>query len=154
MKKMLCMIMALVMALSLAVPAFAVVSNGAGGDTTAVTYEASAAGTSETWTLEVPATLVPGATGDVTLSGEWASTRQATVTADTKVTMECDISNDTIDLTVTLPEFVVAGNNKTEITPVTKQVSVANWTSAPLFGEWTGTFSYAVAIADVPAQNS
>lgn len=123
MKRMLCMILALVMALSLAVPAFAAVDNGDSGTTTKVTYEqdnsdddfdedgdgvvddGSAPGKiSETWTVIVPASMAPGETAEkgVVAYGYWDANRTLTVKAAKTVTLEATGYTDTYALDVTM----------------------------------------------------
>ncbi len=163
MKRMLCMILSLVMALSLAVPAFATVSEDNGNGSTLdtdVTYlpedtdgDGDVDGDDdkiETYTVVVPANVAVNGTGTVTITGKWASNRQLTVTPDATVALKCTGSADKV-LAVSMNTTVFAGSN-TEAISKTATVSVANWSvdvPAPLFGTWKGTFNYTVAMSDV-----
>ena len=112
---------------------------------TQVVYSANA---NEQYTVTVPATLAPGAAGDVVASGTWSSNRKLTVTADDDVTLTNSINAaDQKVLDVTFAGIELTGSN-TESVSDTKQVSVANITDA-IFGTWSGTFNYNVALSDV-----
>lgn len=147
MKRMLCMVLALAVALSLTIPAFAANSVNQSSDpqtaTTTVTYAAT---TSETWTVSVPATLNPGGSGDVTANGQWPLNKKLTVTTDNSVTMKNTGSPDKT-LAVTFNTFELLGSN---VVSVSKEqpITVGNWSegNAPLFGTWTGTITYTVAL--------
>ena len=128
--------LAMVMALSLSVPAFAA------GPThqTEVTYDGNG---TENYLLTVPATLKPGTGGDVILKGTWPSTRTITVTAEETVKMTGSIGGSkTLD--VTFAGINQPGSNEVEVTK-TERVSVSDMTA--LFGEWAGTFRYNVSTA-------
>ena len=134
MKKFASLLLALVMVCSLSVSAFA-------AHTTTVTYTGTS---SESYTLTVPATLTPGASGEVKASGTWASNRTLVVTAPFSVTLTNDIDGGTKTLDVTFDGINQAGNDTVAQT-VTKNISVANITNA-LFGTWTGTIVYDVSM--------
>ena len=143
MKKILSITLAAVMLLSIIPTAFAAENNWQGG--TKVEYTATA---NEQYTVTVPATLAPGAAGDVVASGTWGSNRKLTVTADKDVTLTNSINAaDQKVLDVTFAGIELTGSN-TESVSDTKQVSVANITDA-IFGTWSGTFNYNVAMSDV-----
>ena len=143
MKKVLSLTLAAVMLLSLVPTAFAAENNWQGG--TKVEYTATA---NEQYTVTVPATLAPGAAGDVVASGTWGSNRKLTVTADKDVTLTNSINAaDQKVLDVTFAGIELTGSN-TESVSDTKQVAVANITNA-IFGTWSGTFNYNVAMSDV-----
>lgn len=143
MKKILSITLAAVMLLSLVPTAFAAENNWQGG--TKVEYTATA---NEQYTVTVPATLAPGAAGDVVASGTWGSNRKLTVTADKDVTLTNSINAaDQKVLDVTFAGIELTGSN-TESVSDTKQVAVANITDA-IFGTWSGTFNYNVAMSDV-----
>ena len=143
MKKILSITLAAVMLLSLVPTAFAAENNWQGG--TKVEYTATA---NEQYTVTVPATLAPGAAGDVVASGTWGSNRKLTVTADEDVTLTNSINAaDQKVLDVTFAGIELTGSN-TESVSDTKQVAVANITDA-IFGTWSGTFNYNVAMSDV-----
>ena len=143
MKKILSITLAAVMLLSIIPTAFAAENNWQGG--TKVEYTATA---NEQYTVTVPATLAPGASGDVVASGTWGSNRKLTVTADKDVTLTNSINAaDQKVLDVTFAGIELTGSN-TESVSDTKQVAVANITDA-IFGTWSGTFNYNVAMSDV-----
>ena len=143
MKKILSITLAAVMLLSIIPTAFAAENNWQGG--TKVEYTATA---NEQYTVTVPATLAPGAAGDVVASGTWGSNRKLTVTADKDVTLTNSINAaDQKVLDVTFAGIELTGSN-TESVSDTKQVAVANITDA-IFGTWSGTLNYNVAMSDV-----
>lgn len=115
MKKMICLMLALMMALTLAVPAFA------SGYSTRVDYDPSQAnggdtngdGTmddeddqyptiSERYFLEVPAKVAPGSNGTVKAYGYLSTSRKATVTAEKTVTLTASGISETYSLAVTM----------------------------------------------------
>lgn len=117
MKRMLCLALTLVMALSLAIPAFAAGDTNPYGDGTDVTYTHTTkdkdgdgeeelpapAPITETFTLIVPAAMVPGQTDEeVTAYGYWAADRALEVEADTTVTLTSDSITGSYDLAVTM----------------------------------------------------
>ena len=117
--------------------------------TTTVTYTGTS---TESYTLTVPATLTPGASGEVKANGTWASNRTLVVTAPSTVTLTNDIDGGTKTLDVTFEGINQAGNDTVAQT-VTTDITVANITNA-LFGTWTGTIVYNVSMDDngvVPA---
>ena len=142
MKKIASLFLALVMVCSLSVSAFA-------AHTTTVTYTGTS---TESYTLTVPASLTPGASGEVKANGTWASNRTLVVTAPDTVTLTNDIDGGTKTLDVTFEGINQAGSDTVSQT-VTKNISVANITNA-LFGTWSGTIVYNVSMDDngvVPA---
>lgn len=155
MKKMLCLALALVMALSLAIPAMAAVTNGSSGSTTTVTFDASTGGEgggavqAENWTVTVPATMAPGGSDVVSTEGNWSATRMLVVgiSGEKKVTMTC--GSDSIDLTITFGGISRSGSNIAAMSKSNENISIANWTTAPLFGTWTGTITYSAAMQNV-----
>ena len=142
MKKFASLFLALTMLCSLSVSAFA-------AHTTTVTYTGTGI---ESYTLTVPASLTPGASGEVKANGTWASNRTLVVTAPSTVTLTNDIDGGTKTLDVTFDGINQAGNDTVAQT-VSKDITVANITNA-LFGTWTGTIVYNVSMDDngvVPA---
>ena len=136
MKKFASLFLALVMVCSLSVSAFA-------AHTTTVTYTGTS---SESYTLTVPATLTPGASGEVKASGTWASNRTLVVTAPNTVTLTNDIDGGTKTLDVTFEGINQAGNDTVAQT-VTKNITVGNISNA-LFGTWSGVITYNVNMED------
>lgn len=143
MKKILSLTLAALLLVSMIPTAMAAENNWQGG--TKVEYTAA---TNEQYTVTVPATLAPGGSGDVVASGTWGSNRKLTVTADDDVTLTNSINAaDQKVLDVTFAGIELTGSN-TESVSDTKQVAVANITDA-IFGTWSGTFNYNVAMSDV-----
>ena len=104
------------------------------------------------YTLTVPASLTPGASGEVKANGTWASNRTLVVTAPSTVTLTNNIDGGTKTLDVTFEGINQAGSDTVSQT-VTKNISVGNISNA-LFGTWTGTIVYNVSMDDnwvVPA---
>ena len=156
MKKILSLLLVGIMVVSMVPTAFATTdySNG-----TQVEYDAAEDDTigdingdgqpdnTEYYTVTVPALMAPGASGNVTAKGTWASNRKLIVTADEDVTLVNNISNgDEKVLDVTFPGIELAGSNISAVTD-TKEVSIAGIDNA-LFGTWSGTFYYNVEMAD------
>ena len=132
------LLLAMVMAASLAVPAFAETHS------TTVTYTGTGV---ESYTVTVPATLAPGESGDVSVEGTWATNRKLTVTAPSTVTLTNSInSSDTKTLAVTFDGIAKTGD-KTVAVSDTKTISVADISNA-LFATWTGTISYTVSMGN------
>ena len=143
MKKILSLTLAALLLVSMIPTAMAAENNWQGG--TKVEYTAA---TNEQYTVTVPATLAPGGSGDVVASGTWGSNRKLTVTADDDVTLTNSINAaDQKVLDVTFAGIELTGSN-TESVSDTTQVAVANITDA-IFGTWSGTFNYNVAMSDV-----
>ena len=136
------LLLAMVMAASLAVPAFAETHS------TAVTYTGTGV---ESYTVTVPATLAPGESGDVSVSGTWATNRKLTVTAPSTVTLTNSInSSDTKTLAVTFDGIAKTGDNTVGVSE-TKTITVADISDA-LFGTWSGVISYTVSMGNAEQQ--
>ena len=102
--------------------------------------------------VTVPALLVPGESGLVTIEGCWPSYASIIVTADESVQMLNDItSGNEKNLEIFFEEISLMGNNETPITKeiegATALVEVEPITDA-LFGVWTGHFNYYVDYAE------
>ena len=136
-KKFASLLLAMVMAASLAVPAFAETHS------TTVTYTGTGA---ESYTVTVPATLAPGGSGEVKVQGTWASNRKLTVTAPSSVTLTNSIDSGTKTLAVTFAGIAKTGDNTVAVSD-TKTISVAEISNA-LFGTWSGTISYTVSMGN------
>ena len=136
-KKFASLFLAMVMAASLAVPAFAETQS------TTVTYTGTGA---ESYTVTVPATLAPGGSGEVKVQGTWASNRKLTVTAPSSVTLTNSIDSGTKTLAVTFAGIAKTGDNTVAVSD-TKTISVAEISNA-LFGTWSGTISYTVSMGN------
>ena len=147
------LLLAMVMAASLAVPAFAGTREPTTGEvdpypaethSTTVTYTGTGV---ESYTVTVPATLAPGESGDVSVSGTWASNRKLTVTApnSVKLTNSIDPSNSKT-LNVEFGGINKVGDNNVAVSD-TKTLSIADITDA-LFGTWSGVISYTVSMGN------
>lgn len=167
MKKMLCMILALAMALSLAVPAMAATYSQGTGAQTQATYSAQGIDDPDDgedgvlkdkfYYVEVPATLtVGGNSGNVKAWGLWKTSETLTVAvanANNIVALSETDGTGTCNATVTFEGISVAGlttTNTTSTNPAaTKTISVAfaAGQTAPASGSWTGTINYTVALA-------
>ena len=102
----------------------------------------------EAYTITVPAKLLPGTEGPVTLEGRWASNRVVTVTAEPSVEMVNSINaNDKKTLTVTFAGISEKGDNE-KSQKFVENVKVSEITNA-LFGTWSGHFEYQVGIGNV-----
>ena len=101
----------------------------------------------ESYTVIVPATLAPGESGDVSVSGTWASNRKLTVTVPNSVTLTNSINpKDTKTLNIDFNGIEQTGDNCSEI--LTRgTIQVENISNA-LFGTWTGTITYDISIRD------
>ena len=101
----------------------------------------------EAYTITVPALLLPGESGTVTLTGTWASDRVVNVTSDSDVTLTNSIdSNDKKVLDVSFVGIQAPGSN-TKALSFSESVAVETITNA-IFGIWSGTFYYNVSIED------
>lgn len=111
------------------------------GKSTTVTLTGSA---TDSWTLSVPASLVPGGKDTVSLSGSWPSTKTYTITADKKVSLKNSIDeNETLDVDIIFSGITLAGNNRENISN-SVEISVGQ-ASNVLFGTWTGTLKYYIS---------
>lgn len=157
MKRILSLLLVMIMVVSMIPAAFATRNYDQGTD---VTYDSAADDTipdgngdgkpdnQEYYTVTVPAKMAPGEEGTVTLAGTWASNRVVTVGAEDTVRLTNSINSaDYKDLAITFVDMVHAGNNTTAKS-YTGKVSVAAMPADALFGTWSGTFAYTVAIAD------
>lgn len=160
MKKLLCMILALAMALSLAVPALADTYS----DGTDVTY--TAAGVvdpedpdnpetpkDEFYYVDVPATLtVGGANGTVKVWGLWAASKTLSVTTASTVTLTISGGTETVDANVTFAGISQVGNSLAATTadaPAKSESISAAFADgdAPAAGTWSGEITYTVSLA-------
>lgn len=111
------------------------------GESTIITLTGSA---TDSWTLSVPASLMPGGKDIVSLSGSWPSTKTYTITADEKVLLKNSLDeNETMDVDITFPGIILAGNNKESVNS-SAEISIGQ-ASDVLFGTWTGTLKYYIS---------
>lgn len=143
MKKMLSILLAAVMLVSAVPTAFAADTRDY-SQGTQVVFEAA---NNESYTITVPASLQPGQSGTVTLSGSWPSNKTISVTAESTVTLTNSIlETDQKVLDITFLGIEKAGNDTTAQT-FTETVSVEGIENA-LFGTWSGKFNYNVDASD------
>lgn len=111
------------------------------GKSTTVTFTGSA---TDSWTLSVPASLVPGGKDTVSLGGSWPSTKTYTITSDKKVLLKNSIDeNETLDVDIIFSGITLAGNNRENVSN-SVEISVGQ-ASDVLFGTWTGTLKYYIS---------
>lgn len=114
---------------------------------TTVTYTGTA---SESYTLTVPASLSlsssEAVSGTVKVTGTWASDRVVKVTAPTSVTLENGGATKSVAVTF---EGIEAEGSNTSTNTATQTITVAK-VDGTLFGTWTGTISYDIAVEDTP----
>ena len=154
MKKILCLIMAIVMCFGICAQAANETSSstqveyigsrepsggGEGGD--------SSETVGEYYEITVPALMNPGDTDEVLVDGFWAANRKLTVTTDNKVTMTNSKDGSTRDLTVTFDGISKTGSNST-INSVSSEISIQDMNDV-IFGSWTGTITYSIAVSNV-----
>lgn len=95
------------------------------------------------WTVTVPAQLVPGSSGTVTAQGTWDAFSTLYVTSDTSVTLTNSLNQDEQRvLDVTFNGIVLQGSD-IESVMATETVSVSSISNV-LFGVWSGKFNYNV----------
>ena len=94
------------------------------------------------YNVTVPATLEPGASGTVKVSGTWASDMVVEVSAPDTVTLTNSIDGGEKVLGIDFDGISQSGDNTNSIL-VSKTISVDEITNA-LFGTWSGTIIYTV----------
>jgi hypothetical protein len=151
MKKIVCLVLAIMMLASVAMMASAAeVQEGRNWrEGTEVVYTGKG---EEKWTVTVPALLTPGGDAeDVEAYGQWPSNKEITVDADDTVTLKNSINPaDTKDLAVSFAGIKLAGSNTAEVSTKVG-ISVAEISNA-LFGEWRGTINYTVTFDGVEVE--
>lgn len=155
MKKVLCLILAMVMCLGVCAYAANESSSstqveytgsrepsgggsGGGGD--------SSETVGEYYEIIVPALMNPGDTDEVFVEGFWAANRKLTVTTDNKVTMTNAKDGSTRDLTVTFVGISETGSNTSE-NSASAEISVQDMNDV-IFGSWTGTITYTIVVSN------
>ena len=104
------------------------------------------------YTITVPAKLTPkkgeSVSGNVVLSGKWASNETIEITADSSVVLENSLNPlDTRELGITFTDMSYAGND-TSASSYTGTVTISAMPNDILFGTWTGKFNYNVEVID------
>ena len=95
----------------------------------------------DSYLLTVPASMAPGSSDTVTLSGTWPSNKTYTTTVDNTVVLKNDIdTSESVSANVSIETLSLAGNNKTSVS-ATANVSVGQIPDV-LFGNWVGNFKY------------
>lgn len=143
MKKIISVMLVLTMLMSLCPVVFATETTSYDNGTN-IEYVGNA---SEEYTITVPARLIPGGSGIVTLSGAWPSNRVVSVWACDYINMTNNIdANDVKKLDVTFERIDQIGSNTDRIKTV-ETVSVEEMTDV-LFGFWEGLIVYNADICD------
>lgn len=159
MKKVLCLILAMVMCFGICAQAANETSSstqveyigsrepsGGGGGGEGGEGGDSSETVGEYYEITVPALMNPGETDEVFVEGFWAANRKLTVTADNKVTMTNAKDGSTRDLTVTFDGISETGSNTTE-NSVSSEISIQDMNDV-IFGSWTGTITYAISVSN------
>lgn len=145
MKKVLSIVLALAMICSMNVLVFAGDENPT-NKSTQVTYTGTG---TEAYEITVPSEMTPGTSAEVKVEGTWASNRQLVVESVTGVTLTNNLDKTTKELTVIFPGIILVGSNTNEISKA-ENITVGEMTA--LFGDWTGTITYSVAMGNVSAE--
>ena len=159
MKKVLCLILAMVMCFGICAQAANETSSstqveyigsrepsGGGGGGEGGEGGDSSETVGEYYEITVPALMNPGETDEVLVEGFWAANRKLTVTTDTKVTMTNSKDGSTRDLTVTFDGISETGSNTSE-NSASAEISVQDMNDV-IFGSWTGTITYAISVSN------
>ena len=159
MKKVLCLILAMVMCFGICAQAANETSSstqveyigsrepsGGGGGGEGGEGGDSSETVGEYYEITVPALMNPGETDEVFVEGFWAANRKLTVTTDNKVTMTNSKDGSTRDLTVTFDGISETGSNTTE-NSVSSEISIQDMNDV-IFGSWTGTFTYTISVTN------
>lgn len=160
MKKVLCLILAMVMCFGICAQAANETSSstqveyigsrepsGGGGGGEGGEGGDSSETVGEYYEITVPALMNPGETDEVLVEGFWAANRKLTVTTDTKVTMTNSKDGSTRDLTVNFDGISETGSN-TDENSVSAEISIQDMNDV-IFGSWTGTITYSIAVSNV-----
>ena len=134
------LLLAMVMAASLAVPAFA-----AEDYFTTVSYTSDS---TENYRVTVPATLSPGSIGEITVTGSWPKAKSVKITVQSTVTLTNDINErDTKTVKVNLSQSTFPGDNNHQVAAVSS-ISVSDIENA-LFGTWSGIITYSIELKTI-----
>jgi len=153
MKKVICMLMALIMCMSICAYAANETSSSTRVEYTGSREPGGEGGSSETmgeyYEITVPALMSPGETKEVSLDGYWPANRKISVTADEKVTMENSVDGSERTLNVSFSGITEPGSNTEEIS-LTSSVSVQEMDDV-IFGSWSGIFTYTISMTTIGA---
>ena len=145
MKKAISLILALLLVCSMGTAAFADYA-------TEVSYTGKG---TEQYTVTIPALAVAdgdtASSGDVTVTGQWASNKTLKVTCPTSVTLSNSLKEtETKDLAVTFAGIEKTGNNTEVIAASVENGTQVEILVAPisgaLFGTWSGTLTFTVTL--------
>lgn len=109
--------------------------------TTTVTVVGAA--TKTYYEVEVPSTMAPGDSTDVTVTGTWKSTETLKVSAPDKVTLYN--GDQSIDVAIDFEDIMQVGSDKT-VSSATATLTLEDVTVQ--FGTWTGTIEYTVEVVE------
>lgn len=138
MKKILSLALAVMMLVS-AVPMVYAADIGFGQSTTITLYGEDA----ESYSIDVPATLQPGQSGTVSVSGKWGSNKTMTVTCPDTVTLY--YGEQSMNVGIEFADIALVGSD-TEGVSTTSTVSVND--ASALFGTWTGVLNYEIELVE------
>lgn len=108
----------------------------------------------ESYSITVPSKLSPGKSGEVRLSGTWASNRVVSISAPDTVTLINSINpGEQMSLNINFAPIVRVGDDDYAIDALEVRsrstVAIEDMNNVPLFGTWEGTFNYTVGMTDV-----
>lgn len=158
MKKVLSLVLAGIMAVSMLPAAYATrdVAEGTDveyvGSKTTIDDEGNEV-YAEAYTVTVPAKMAPGGSAFVKAEGTWPSNRELVVNADATVTLKNNINTaDTKVLDIAFDGIVLRGDNNIAVANYDadtqgEAIAVADIENA-LFGTWSGVFEYQVKMQD------
>lgn len=151
MKKIICLIMALVMCMSVSVYAANETTSSTQVEYTGSREPSGGGDSSETigeyYELIVPASMKPGETKEVSLSGYWPANRILEVVADENVVMQNANDGSKKTLEVTFLKMAEIGSNNRELI-ASSEVSVQAMDDV-LFGSWSGVFTYSISMVSM-----
>ena len=146
MKKVISLILALAMVMSLGISALAAENPSSAFSSVSYTGEGI-----ESYSVTVPASMEPGDASTVKVVGTWASNRKLAITAPETVTLTNSIDGSEKELAVTFDGISECGDNTTEKT-YTGTIEVEDIENA-LFGTWAGAVEYTVSVKDLTLED-
>ena len=106
----------------------------------------------EEYEVTVPATLAPGAAGNVEAEGTWSTEKKLRVTAPETVTLTCDLDRSTEILDITFDGIYLEGSNIQAVSEE-EEIHIADLSKDILFGTWTGNITYNVELSEIHYQD-